>query len=128
MKTLWLMVPALVLTLTGVAHADTAPSKMDGVYQIVKATKNKVWRLNTQSGEISVCTLSGDNLICTTSANAADVPKKSYAAIEAERAQAAEAAAQEQQAKRDRELKFLDKILALVRELLQTAMGNNSGS
>ncbi len=128
MTKFWLIVPALIAFNMGVASADQAPGKRDGVYQIVKATDSRVWRLNTQTGEIAVCDLAGENLVCTTSANAADVPKKSYAEIEAEREATAKAAAEEQQEKRTMELKFLDKILAIFRELLQTAMGNNAGT
>jgi len=36
----------------GNAHAQTN----DGVYEFLKATENRVWRLNRQTGEISVCT------------------------------------------------------------------------
>lgn len=125
-----------ILTITGLlfgfslntAIADDAVGKRDGVYQIVKATDKRVWRLNTETGEIAVCDLSGENLVCTTSTNAAQVPQKSYEQIEAERAQAAEEAKLARKAERERELQFLDKILALFRELLQTALGKDSGS
>ena len=95
-------------------------ARCDGVFQIVKATNSWVWRLNTQTGEIcGLYAFSGDNLVCTTSANAADVPKKSYAAIEAERgAQAAEAAAQEATSRaRPRSLNSWTEFSRLVREL-----------
>ena len=119
--------PALIAFNVSVASADQVPGTRDGVFQIVKATDSRVWRLNTQTGEIAVCDLSGENLVCATSANAADVPKKSYAEIEAEREAAAKAAADKQQAERTTELKFLDKILAMVRELIQTAIGEATG-
>ncbi len=45
-------------------------------FQIVKATANKVWRLNTFTGEISICALRGQKVVCT--ANAA--PVDAYAA------------------------------------------------
>jgi hypothetical protein len=106
------------------AKATVAEGKREGIYQIVKATDTRVWRLNTETGEIAVCDLAGSNLVCTTSANAAEVPKKSYAEIEAGK----KAAAAEEQARRDQELKFLDKILALFRELLATAMGKSQGT
>ncbi|WNK00695.1 hypothetical protein L2D14_04550 [Thalassospiraceae bacterium LMO-JJ14] len=122
-------IAALALTLpAGLAEAETAEGKRDGIYQIVKATESRVWRLNTETGEIAVCELSGENLVCTSTSNAAEVPKKSYAEIEAERAEAQKAADAQRQAERERELKFLDKILALFRELLQTAMGTAPGS
>lgn len=121
------LVVALMLP-GGLAGAETAEGKRDGIYQIVKATESRVWRLNTETGEIAVCELSGENLVCTSTSNAAEVPKKSYAEIEAERAEAQKAADAQRQAERERELKFLDKILALFRELLQTAMGTAPGS
>lgn len=128
MNKFWLIVPAVLALNVSVAVADQTPGTRDGVYQIVKATDSRVWRLNTQTGEIAVCDLSGENLVCATSANAADVPKKSYAEIEAEREAAAKAAAEEEQAKRTMELKFLDKILAIFREMLQTALGEATGT
>lgn len=118
MNKFWLILPALIAINVSIAFADQAPGTRDGVFQIVKVTDSRVWRLNTQTGEIAVCDLSGENLVCTTSANAADVPKRSYAEIEAEREAAAKAATDKQQAERTTELKFLDKILAMVRELI----------
>lgn len=127
MNKLWLILPSLIAFNVSVASADQVPGTRDGVFQIVKATNSRVWRLNTQTGEIAVCDLSGENLVCTTSANAADVPKKSYAEIEAEREAVAKAAADKQQAERTTELKFLDRILAMVRELIRTAIGEATG-
>ena len=127
MNKLWLILPSLIAFNVSVASADQVPGTRDGVFQIVKATNSWVWRLNTQTGEIAVCDLSGENLVCTTSANAADVPKKSYAEIEAEREAVAKAAADKQQAERTTELKFLDRILAMVRELIRTAIGEATG-
>ena len=127
MNKLWLILPALIAFNVSVASADQVPGTRDGVFQIVKATNSRVWRLNTQTGEIAVCDLSGENLVCATSANAADVPKKSYAEIEAEREAVAKAAADKQQAERTTELKFLDRILAMVRELIRTAIGEATG-
>jgi len=127
MNKFWLILPALIAINVSIASADQAPGTRDGVFQIVKATDSRVWRLNTQTGEIAVCDLSGENLVCTTSANAADVPKRSYAEIEAEREAAAKVATDKQQAERTTELKFLDKILAMVRELIQKAIGEATG-
>ena len=103
-------------------HADGS-----GKYQITKATEDRVWRLNTETGEIAICKLEGENLICTTTSDAAAVPKKSYDQITAEREAAEKAAIAADAERRDRELKMLDKILAFFRELLATAMGQSSG-
>lgn len=108
--------------------AAAQDSKTDGVFQIVKATENRVWRLNTQTGEIAVCELTGANMVCTTTSDAASAPKKSYEQIEAKRAAEKAAAEKEQADRRERELKFLDRILAFIRELIQTALGNAPSS
>lgn len=110
------------------AGAHAQDTKTDGVYQIMKATETRVWRLNTQTGEIAVCDLSGENLVCTTTTDAAAVPKKSYEEIEAERKAEMEAADKKAAEDRARELKFLDKILAFIRELIQTALGQSPSS
>jgi len=112
----------------GQAEAETDEGRREGIYQIVKATEDRVWRLNTETGEIAVCALSGENLVCTSTSAAAEVPKKSYAEIEAARAEAEKAAADKRRAEREKELQFLDKILAMFRELLQTALGKSEGS
>jgi hypothetical protein len=112
----------------GTASAADPPGSRDGVYQIVKATENRVWRLNTQTGEIAVCDLSGDNLVCTTTTDAASVPKKTFEQIEAERAAEQQALDAEREARRERELKLLDKILAFFRELIRTALGQNGSA
>ena len=58
------LLPILALLLmAGAANAELAGSKRDGVYQIVKATDSRVWRLNTQTGEIAVCSLEGESLV-----------------------------------------------------------------
>ncbi len=116
---------ATILSLGSAATAQE--TQRDGVYQIMKATESQVWRLNTQTGEIAVCNLEGENLICTTSTDAAEVPQKTYAEIEADRAAKAEADAQAREEQRQQDLALLDTILALVREFIATALGQQSG-
>lgn len=103
-----------------------AQSTDDGKYQIVKSTENRVWRLNKETGEIAVCDLNGANLVCTTSSDAAEVPKKTYEELEAEKTAAAKALEEKKQAERERELKLLDKAMALIREFINTAIGNSA--
>ncbi|MCK5778188.1 MAG: hypothetical protein KAH11_05310 [Rhodospirillales bacterium] len=122
-----LLILTVLLFAAPVAHAQSAEGTRDGIYQIVKATDSRVWRLNTQTGEIAVCTLDGENLVCTTTSDAADVPKKSYEQIAAERKAEEQKRQAEYQAQQERELKIIDKILALFRELLATAMGKSDG-
>ena len=114
----------LLFTLAFVsAVATSGVADASAKYQITKATEDRVWRLNTETGEIAVCKLEGENLICTTTSEAAAVPQKSYDQITAEREAAEQAAADAEAERRERELKILDKILAFFRELIATAMG-----
>ena len=106
--------------------SSLAQSSDAGKYQIVKSTENRVWRLNKETGEIAVCDLDGANLVCTTSSDAAEVPKKSYSELEAEKAAAAKAAEEKKQAEREQELKMLDKALSLLREFMNTALGKEA--
>lgn len=99
-----------------------------GKYQIVKSTENRVWRLNKETGEIAVCDLDGANLVCTTSSDAAEVPKKSYEELEQEKAAAAKASEEQMQAEREKELKMLDKAITLLREFVNTALGNEASN
>ena len=122
-----LLILTVLVFAVPVAHAQSAEGKRDGIYQIVKATDSRVWRLNTQTGEIAVCSLDGENLVCTTTSDDADVPKKSYEQIAAAREAEEQARQAEKQAQQERELKIIDKILALFRELLATAMGKSEG-
>lgn len=103
-----------------------AQSSDTGKYQIVKSTENRVWRLDKETGEIAVCDLDGANLVCTTSSDAAEVPKKSYEELEAAKAAAAKADEQKKQADREQELKMLDKAITLLREFIDTALGNET--
>lgn len=87
----------------------TAPvAEQTGAYQIVKATDNRVWRLNVNTGELSVCTLEGENLLCTTSSKAVTPPTRSYEEYDAERARA-------EQEQRMRDMEFFDRLLAAAR-------------
>lgn len=95
----------------------TAP----GPYEIVRATADRVWRLNRNTGEISVCTLEDVNLICTNSTEAMKPPAKTYEEREMERATTAAEAAKQREAKKARDLELIDKILESIKSLVKAA-------
>lgn len=122
---------AILLAVGAMALSPTpsiAQSTDAGKYQIVKSTENRVWRLNKETGEIAVCDLDGANLVCTTSSDAAEVPKKSYEELEADKVAAAKAIDEKQQGEREQELKMLDKAITLLREFINTALGNEAAN
>lgn len=125
LRSSWIFAIAVTL-LIAPTSPSLAQSGDQGKYQIVKSTENRVWRLNKETGEIAVCDLDGANLVCTTSSDAAEVPKKTYEELEAEKAAAAKAMEKQKQADREQELKMLDKAMTLIREFIDTAIGNQS--
>ncbi len=111
----------LVLVLAGAVTAPGHVRADDDKYQLMKASEERVWRLNKATGEISVCALQDDLLLCTKSTEVMAPANKSFADIKAERA-AAEKAAREHKRKQDEmEVKILDRILAFFREIITMA-------
>ena len=96
------------------AHAEapdrSAPAAGER-YQIIRATEQRVWRLDKTSGEITVCALEHDRMVCAKSTDAAVAPKRSY-----------EQLAEERRAKkaqdRDAQIAMLDRMLNMFRELV----------
>ena len=101
-----LLAAVLVAVTLGSASAVHAEG-LGSTYQIVKATESRVWRLNTHTGEIAVCSLQGEQLLCTSSAQAITPPAKSYAELQAEREAQALRDAERKQEKRERNLAML---------------------
>lgn len=110
----------LLLATAPGALAQDQQSEAQGRYQIVEATPDRVWRLDTVTGEISLCKLQGDRLICTHSSKAAEPPQKDYESLQEEQ-QA------EQQAEAERQLRFLDRMLEMFRELIRYALERQEG-
>jgi len=119
-----------VLCLVSVAAAGAAAapaSADDGKYQLMKATEDRVWRRNEETGEIAVCTLKGERLLCTTSSEAARPPKKSYEQMRADKAAQEKALAEQRRKLDDQELKILERILAFFRELITITREQETG-
>jgi len=92
-----------------------------GNFQIMKATADKVWRLNKLSGEISVCSLDGERLVCSSSTEAIRPPAVTYEEREAEKKRVAE----ERKAK---SMEFMDRALAAIRSLFEASLDNEKGA
>ncbi|MBO6781811.1 MAG: hypothetical protein JJ899_00800 [Alphaproteobacteria bacterium] len=101
------------------AHAQTG----DGTYEFLKATEDRVWRLNRQTGEISVCTLENDSLVCTTSSEAARPPAASYEQLQEREAAAMQAQQEKEAAEREKALKLLDRMVEMIKEFANDATG-----
>lgn len=104
----------LILVTAGYATAAFADAQ---TYQIIKATDTRVWRLNTRTGEIAVCSLDDEQLLCTSSAQAITPPAKTYADLEAERVEEERVDAQRREEKRKRSLAMFDLMINAFREI-----------
>jgi len=103
----------VLLALPLAVMAQTNQEKdTDGVYEIIRATENRVWRLNRETGEIAVCSLKEDRLICTTTTEALSPTSDAYADLEDKER---ERVGREQK----QELEFLERILDLVRDMMR---------
>jgi len=100
----------------GLSPASATASE-DGNFQIMKATADKIWRLNKSTGEISVCSLDGDRLLCTSSTEAIRPPTVTYDERQAEKKRMSDD-------KKAKELEFLDRALAAVRSLFEATLEN----
>lgn len=106
----------VVLALPFSVMAQTNQEKdIDGVYEIIRATENRVWRLNKETGEIAVCTLKEDRLICTTTTEALSPTSDAYADLEDK---------EQERVNREQkqELEFLERILDLVRDMMRAEL------
>lgn len=97
------------------ASPAIAAGSEEGNFQIMKATADKVWRLNKATGEISVCSLDGERLVCSSSTEAIRPPAVTYEEREAEKKRAGE----ERKAK---SMEFLDRALAAIRSLFEASL------
>lgn len=111
----------LAITVTSIApaRADEAPND---TYQIIRATPDRVWRLNTRTGEVAVCTLEGTQLVCIPSVETPKLPARTYKQIEADRAKAKAAAEQKRQEEKVKSLKVLDQMIEAFRQFIRAAI------
>jgi hypothetical protein len=116
---------AVPILTAGSAHAQK--SEDHEIFQIVKATENRVWRLNKLTGEIAVCTLDGDNLICATSTKAITPPALTYEEREATKRQATADEEKRRETENAKDLEFLDRVIAAFRILVGAAIERESG-
>lgn len=94
-------------------------------YQIVKVEKDRTWRLDSETGRITLCRLDGDALICAESTEATRFPPMSpgdvAAAREAERQRQQEADDRRRQQKIAERNYIFDRFFALFDRILRFA-------
>jgi len=119
-----LITSLFALGILGVGFLTTpteATAQEEGNFEIMKATANKIWRLNKTTGEISVCSLEGERLICTSSTEAIRPPAMTYEEREAEQKRL-------NQEKKAKDMEFFDRALNAIRSLFEASLDREGES
>jgi len=111
---------ALIAAPEAVAQTQTSTSE----FEFLKATEDRVWRLNRQTGEIAVCTLERDTLLCSTSSGAAQTPATSYEELKQREAAELAAADAKEKEERERAMKLIDRMVEVFKEFTAEASTN----
>ncbi len=116
--------PALAVALTAAPALADANSAAAGTgnYEIVKATADKVWRLNRRTGEIAVCGMEGTRLVCAVAQEIAGGKTLSAEELEARRKLVTEADKRQREDEMKKDLAFMDRMIDLFREFMKAAM------
>jgi hypothetical protein len=120
-RTKLLTVFALSILMLGAPPRLFADSGDGSIYEVVKASENRIWRLNRQTGEVSVCTLEAERLICASSEGAATPPPQTYAEVQAERDRLAQLDASQREEDRKRKLAMLNLMMQTFKGLAESS-------
>ena len=123
---------APVLALACLFGASAAPSvswaeekpvayPASGDYEIIKATADRVWRLNKRTGEIAACAVEGTQLVCAVAQETTGGKKLTPEDMEARRKLAAEADRRRREDEMKKDLAFMDRMIELFREFMKAA-------
>jgi hypothetical protein len=119
---------ALLAVAAGPMPAEANEKTTTGDYEIVKATADKVWRLNRRTGEIAVCGMEGSRLVCAVAQETTGGKPLSAEELETRRKLAAEAEQRRREDEMKKDLAFMDRMIALFREFVKAAMERESAS
>jgi len=123
------LVGLFALGFAAVATSAEADEKTaSGDFEIVKATADKVWRLNRRTGEIAVCGMEGTRLVCAVAQETAAGKPLSAEELETRRKLAAEAEQRRRDDEMKKDLAFMDRMITLFREFVKAAMERETAS
>ena len=96
---------------TEVASGTVTQKSRAPRFQIIKAENGMTWRLDTQTGEMTVCRLDRERLVCANSKMATEMPKATPRQLETERKERRKAERDERNEILDRFMAFFDRII-----------------
>lgn len=80
-------------------------------FQIVKVENGRTWRLDTQTGEITVCRLNRDRMFCAKSTDATELPKATPEQLQKQNKERRQAKREERNEMLDRFMSFFERII-----------------
>lgn len=89
-------------------------------FQIVKVENGRTWRLDTQTGEITVCRLHRDRMLCAKSTDAAELPKATPDQLKKEHQEQRQAKREERNEMLDRFMSFFERIIKFAQKHAET--------
>jgi hypothetical protein len=101
---------------TAGSPAPAAEKTTAARYQIIKVENDVSWRLDTQTGEITVCRLERERMVCAKSTEAAELPQVSPQQLEAEREERSKARRAERNEVLDKFMAFFERIVRFAQE------------
>ena len=91
-------------------------------FQIVKVENGRTWRLDTQTGEITVCHLRRDRMFCARSTEATELPKATPDQLKKQDKERRQAKREERNEMLDRFMSFFERIIKYAQK--QTGMAD----
>lgn len=91
---------------TDVNQQATAPR-----FQIIKTEQGRTWRLDTQTGKITVCHLRNDRMICADSTTATQLPQATPEQLEKQEQERRHAKREDRNEMLDRFMNFFERII-----------------
>jgi hypothetical protein len=96
------------------APAPDPTTGTPGRFQIVKTENGTAWRLDTVTGEITVCRLESDRMICAKSTEATELPKATPEQLEKQRVE-------RKQERKAEKTEMLDKFFSFFERMMRFA-------
>lgn len=116
------LVAGAVLALALPAVGQTEGAAQNGLqngpkYQIMRADNERVWRLNTETGEIAVCHMEGARMVCASSGETIERSKQTPEDLEKARERERTAEREDKFAMMDRLMVLFERLMKMVSEL-----------
>ena len=102
---------ALLTRQNAATVADANQQTASPRFQIIKTEQGRTWRLDTQTGKITVCQLREDRMICADSTTATQLPQATPEQLEKQEQERRQAKREDREEIFDRFITFFERII-----------------